>query len=210
MDQAGLDWKLYAPLAGEGGYTWSVCPTLSECIYGPQGVNHVHTDQVLTDASAGTLPSLSFVIAGDDSQHNRHSMLQGDNWIGEVSNALMAGPEWSSTALFITYDDCGCFYDHVPPPDDLGIRVPMVMVSPYAKAAFTDSTDASYASILAFTEHIFGLAPLSSEDSDAYDFGDSFDYSQTPLGPIRMRTSTVPEWEKRWMRLHPVDPDDPT
>jgi len=59
-------------------------------------------------------------------------------------------------------------------------------------------------------EHIFGLAPLSSEDSDAYDFGDSFDYSQAPLGPIRMRTSTVPEWEKRWMRRHPVDPDDPT
>jgi Tol biopolymer transport system component/phospholipase C len=210
LDGAGLTWKLYAPRIGEGGYTWSVCPTFSECIYGNQGANHVPTDQVLTDASEGSLPVLSLVISGDNSQHNRHSMLQGDDWIGEVVSTLMKGPEWGSTAVFITYDDCGCFYDHVSPPTAMGIRVPMVIVSPYARAGYTDSATASYASMLAFVEHTFGLAPLSSEDADVYDFANSFDYSQKPLPGVHLTTRPVPEWELRWMRQHPVDPDDPS
>ena len=84
-------------------------------------------------------------------------MAQGDNWIGSIVNAIEQGPQWTSTAIFITWDDCGCFYDHVPPPPGLGIRVPMLLVSPYAKAGYTDSAAASFASILAYTEHAFTL-----------------------------------------------------
>jgi phospholipase C len=137
-------------------------------------------------------------------------MLVGDNWIGQVSGAVMNGPEWQSTALFIAYDDCGCFYDHVPPPPGFGIRVPMVIVSPYAIAGYTDSTTAPFASMLAYIEHTFGLAPLSSEDANAYDFGNSFNYGQRPVGPIRMTQHHVPGWELRWIRQHPADPNDPT
>jgi hypothetical protein len=86
----------------------------------------------------------------------------------------------------------------------------MVMISPYAKAAFTDSTNASFASMLAYIEHTFGLAPLSTEDSNAYDFSDSFDYLQRRIAPIRMQSHAVPRWEQRWIRGHPADPDDPT
>ena len=57
---------------------------------------------------------------------NRVSMLKGDNWIGDMVSAIMNGPDWSSTAIFITYDECGCFYDHVPPPPGRGLRIPMV------------------------------------------------------------------------------------
>jgi hypothetical protein len=210
LDAAGLTWRLYAPLVGEGGYTWSVCPTFSECLYGGQSSDHVPTDQFLTDAANGDLPHVSYVISGDDSQHNRHSMIQGDNWIGEVANALMTGPEWNSTAMFVTYDDCGCFYDHVPPPPGSGIRVPMVIVSPYARPGFTDSQEASYASMLAFIEHTFGLAPLSSEDADAYDFTNAFDYLQAPLGPVPMTRKPVPAWELQWIHQHPDDPRDPS
>jgi TolB protein len=211
LDEAGLSWKLYTAPVGVAGYGWAICPTFSECIYGGQQSNVLTSDQFVNEAAAGTLPAVSLVMpTGDNSQHNFNSMLQGDNWIGQVANAVMTGPEWSSTAMFLTWDDCGCFYDHVPPPGALGIRVPMVMISPYAKAAFTDSTNASFASMLAYIEHTFGLAPLSTEDSNAYDFSDSFDYSQRRIAPIRMQSHAVPRWEQRWIRGHPADPDDPT
>ena len=137
-------------------------------------------------------------------------MLQGDNWIAEEVQASMAGPEWGSTALFVTYDDCGCFYDHVPPPAGLGIRIPMVIISPFAKPAFTDSNVASFTSLLAFVEHTFGLAPLTSQDAEAYDYADSFDYTQRPLPPIHLVAHPLPAWEREWLRAHPPDPEDST
>lgn len=211
LDQAGLPWKLYAPAPGQDGYGWAVCPSFSECIYGSQQSDVVPTDQFLSDAASGTLPTVSLVIpTGGNSQHNLQSMLQGDNWIGQVSDAIMNGPEWASTSLFVSWDDCGCFYDHVPPPPGMGIRVPMVIVSPYARSGFTDSADASFASMLAYIEHTFGLAPLSSEDAGAYDFSNSFDYSQAPHARVKLSMHAVPPWEKQWMRWHPPDPDDPT
>jgi phospholipase C len=129
-----------------------------------------------------------------NSQHNGDSMQTGDNYLGSVVSAVMNGPQWSSTAIFITYDDCGCFYDHVPPPAGLGIRVPMVIVSPYAIAGHTDHNVASFASMLAYTEHTLGLAALGSADQNAYDYSQSFDYSQTPLAPavLTQRPSRTP------------------
>ena len=131
---------------------------------------------------------VSFLIApaGPDSQHNNDSMIQGDNYIGQVVRAVENGPNWSSSAVFITYDDCGCFYDHVLPPAGLGLRVPMVIVSPWARPGFTDHTTASYASMLAFIEHTFALSPLTRADGTAYDYSGAFNYSQTPLRPAEV------------------------
>src|SRR5438552_8042389 len=137
-------------------------------------------------------------------------MAQGDNWIGLVVSAIMNGPQWSSTAIFLTYDDCGCFYDHVAPPGTLGIRVPMVIVSPYARPGFTDSTDASFASLLAFTEHTFNLPPLAAADAAAYDYSASFDFTQRPLPAIALSRHELPPGTARQLKEHPPDPDDPT
>jgi len=212
MDQAGVSWRLYAPGPSDGlSYGWAVCPTFADCLYTSQSDNVVPPSQFVSDAQAGTLPSVSFVFPlSNDSQHNNYSMLQGDNWIASNVNAVMAGPDWSSTAIFITYDDCGCFYDHVPPPGSLGIRVPMVIVSPFAKPASNDPTVASFDSLLSFIEHTFGLAPLSPQDANAYDYSAIFNYFQRPLAPIRLPQHRVPEWELRWIRDHPGDPTDST
>ena len=137
-------------------------------------------------------------------------MRQGDSWIGQVVSAIMSGPQWSSTAIFIAYDDCGCFYDHVAPPPGLGIRVPMVIVSPYAKPGFTDSNTASFASLLAFAEHTFGLVPLTGKDANAYDYSASFDFAQRPLAPVRLSQHPLPAGEKAWLEAHPEDTADPT
>jgi phospholipase C len=213
LDAAGLTWKIYGGTPSEPGlsYHLSICPTFAECLYGPQRPNFVQRDQYLTDAAAGTLPTLSIITPAEaTSQHNNDSMLAGDNWIATEVGAAMNGPEWGSTVVFITYDDCGCFYDHVPPPPGLGIRMPMVIVSPFAKAGYTDSSVASFDSMLAFVEHTFGLAPLSPKDAVAYDYSQSFDYSQRPLGPVSMQQHPVPPWEIEWIEAHPPDPNDPT
>jgi phospholipase C len=214
VEQAGLTWKLYAGngKGGGGTYAWTICPSFYECLGSQQSNNFVPSTQVMTDAAAGALPSFAIVTPNAPvSQHNTNSMAQGDNWIGNIVSAIENGPDWSSTAIFIAYDDCGCFYDHVPPPSsDLGIRVPLVIVSPYAKPGYTDSTTASYASMLAYTEHTFGLAPLNQVDGNAYDYANSFNYSKPPRGGVRMTSTGIPASERAWLAAHPGAPDDPT
>ena len=108
-------------------------------------------------------------------------MKQGDNYIGAIVSAVMHGPDWASTAIFITYDDCGCFYDHVPPPSpDLGIRVPMVIVSPYAKPHFVDSNVATFTGTMAFVEWNWQLPNLGQDDVGAYDYCNSFTFGCNP------------------------------
>jgi phospholipase C len=208
LSAKGKSWRIYGPQPGDFSYQWSICPVFADCVYSAQDQQLVPTDQVLTDAQAGTLPRVSFVIPPmSNSQHNNASMLQGDNWIESVVSSIMNGPDWKSTAIFITYDDCGCFYDHVPPPPGLGIRVPMVIVSPYARAGYTDHQTASFASLLAFIEHNFRLHPLSSVDKNAYDYSGSFDYNQTPLPPIPLEQHPLPPAEREYLRQHPPPAD---
>jgi len=215
LDQAGLKWKIYG--AGPAGssdvipYGWDICPSFYECLGGPQHANLVPTGNVVTDAENGKLPSFSIVTPSlDISQHNKYSMSQGDNWIGDVVSAIGSGSDWDSTAIFIVYDDFGGFYDHMPPPNNWGIRVPVVIVSPYAKAGYTDSNDATLVSFLAYTEHIFGLTALNSADGFAYNFSNSFDYSQSPLPPPTMTHTSIPRAERLYIEHEPPPLDDPT
>jgi phospholipase C len=176
----------------------------------------VEPKTILDDAASGNLPNYAVVTPngpgrGGTSQHNGNSMLNGDNWIGQMVRALENGPEWDSTAIFITYDDCGCFYDHVPPGVNAdgskqGVRLPMVIVSPWAKPGFTDSNPTSLVGILSFVEHTFGLTPLNEIDQNAYDFANSFDFTHSPTAPVQMKRSWVPP-ENRDLES---DPDDPT
>ena len=149
LSGAGLTWKMYAATYADGGppYGWAICPTFADCLDTPQKANMLPTTQAIADLKAGKLASVTYIMpSGAKSQHNGNSMLLGDNWIGSVVSAIENGPHWSDTAIFITYDDCGCFYDHVAPPAGLGVRVPMVIVSPYARSGYTDSSTASFAS----------------------------------------------------------------
>jgi phospholipase C len=213
LDAAGYPWRIYDGDYGtsHAGYAWAVCPMFANCLYSADEKGMTSEAQIIQDANHNALPSLSLVIpAPTESQHNSDSITQGDNWIGSVVSSIENSPDWDSTAIFITYDDCGCFYDHVPPPAGLGIRVPMVIISPYAKAAYTDSTVASFASVLAYMEHTLSVPSLNGDDSSAYDYAHSFDYSQAPLHPVPMVRRPVPPASLRYMKMHPLSPDDPT
>jgi phospholipase C len=215
LQAAHRSWTIYGAGQGEIGYIWNPCPSMAECLHTQLG--HIRESaQFVTDAWAGTLPDFSLVVPGGttypDSEHNGSSMTAGDNWVGQVANAVMNGPEWASTTLFITYDDCGCFYDQVAPgrnPDGTtqGPRVPLVIVSPYARPGYTDSTPTTFAGILAYTEHAFGLAPLSPNDEHAYPFTKAFNYHQAPLAPVRMVERPLPASARH---LPPPNTNDPT
>jgi phospholipase C len=230
LDAVRDSWKIYgAPvptaLNRQGGYGWSICPSFAGCLYSAQVNNLVPTANVLNDAANGTLPNYSVLTPSwssrkankltESSQHNQKSMLGGDNWIGTVVSAIENGPDWASTAIFITYDDCGCFYDHMAPPVNpdgtlQGPRVPMVIVSPYAKSGSTDSTNATFASILAFTEHTFRLPSLTANDAAAYDYANSFDYAQAPLAGARLTYHPLPPSSINYLKAHQNEPDDVT
>jgi len=211
LDASGLSWKIYGGAPGSVGYGWAICPTFADCLYTAEDRNAVKGNRVLTDAANGALPAFSVVIPEPTtSQHNNYSMRQGDNWIGSVVSAIEQGPDWRSTAIFITYDDCGCFYDHVKPPAGLGIRVPMVIVSPWAKRRFVDSRVASFSSMLAFTEHTFGLRPLSNRDANAYDYSNAFNFQQRPLSPVPMTHTRLSGKSRAAVRDNPVNPSGDT
>jgi len=147
------------------------------------------------DAKAGNLPNFSIITPGGKdaqfSEHNGFSITTGDDWLGQIASAIMDGPDWRSTALFITWDDCGCFYDQDRPgvnPDGTpqGPRSPLIIVSPFAKSGFTDTASTSFAGILGFTEHNFGLSPLGPNGAQAYPFTNAFNFRQAPLRHARM------------------------
>ena len=215
LKAAGLSWKFYgascadeetAPNGlqtckrGLGGYIWSPCAAIAECLY-QQSNRIAPLHRFMTNAEAGKLPAFSVITPSGshvgDSEHNGFSITAGDDWIGKIAATLMNGPEWGSTVLFITWDDCGCFYDHARPginPDGTrqGPRVPLVIISPYVKRGYTDSTSTTFAGILAYTEHTFRLAPLGPNDAWTYGFQHAFNYSQVPLGPVPMVHRRVP------------------
>jgi phospholipase C len=180
---------------------WAICPTFAECLYSTQRNNLVPAASVLSDASAGTLPAFSIVTPTQaNSQHNSFSMSEGDNYIGAIVSAIQKGPDWPSTAIFITYDDCGCFYDHVNPlayNAQWGIRVPMVIVSPYAKEGYSFTHPTSLAGVLAFTERTFRLSALNSTDRaspgylNAFCFNPSSGCTAAGTAPVSMNSQRV-------------------
>ena len=167
-----------------------------------------HPKDILTDITSGHLPEVSYVTPlPKNSQHNTDSLIQGDNWIGSIVAAVQASPYWASTAIVIAYDDCGCFYDHVVPPVGLGMRTPLVIVSPYAKAAYVDHTQAAFSSsVQAFVEWVFGLPTLTSTtpDNGAYAWQNSFDFTQVPLARTSITTTVVPPSSLRYLAAHPA------
>jgi phospholipase C len=208
MTAAAVTWKIYAqPTQANNSYIWSGCPSFADCLDTAQHADLVSSSQFFTDAAAGKLPQVSFLMpAGGGNaalaQHNGQSNAAGDNWIGKVAGAALAGPEASSTVLIITYDDCGCFYDQVPPPlapdgRVMGTRVPFIVAGPFVKPGFTDSTvTSSTGSILAFIESTFGLPALGPNDAGAYNLSGMFNLAaQKFLRLPHMTWRRLPAWK---------------
>ncbi len=189
LDAKGDSWRYYAPNAGQNGYEWSVYNAVKHIRYGPDWKKIVPVSQFLTDAKQGNLPTVSWIVTPEAvSEHAPASVCVGENWTVQMLNALMKGGDWSSTAVFLTWDDFGGFYDHVPPQQidgyGLGFRVPLLVISPYAKKGYIDHTTYELSSMLSFTEKELGLSSLTARDRQANDMMDAFNFSQQPLPPL--------------------------
>ena len=198
LEDAGVSWAYYAPSEGESGYIWSTLDSFSQIRNSTLWTQHVLPyTQFEADAEAGNLPAVSWVVQpGDQSDHPPASACEGENFTVGQLNALMQGPEWDSTAVFLTWDDFGGFYDPVAPPSvdyyGFGPRIPLLIISPYSKPAYISHTQYELSSILKTVEERFSLPSLNGRDVAANDTLDSFDFSQKPLAPLVLKTRSCP------------------
>lgn len=198
LESAGISWSYYAPAEGESGYIWSTLDSFSQIRNTDLWTEHVLPyTQFATDAASGNLPAVSWVVQdGDQSDHPPASSCAGENFTVSQLNALMQGPDWDSTAVFLTWDDFGGFYDPVPPPPvdfyGLGPRIPLLIISPYARPGLVSHTQYELSSVLKTIEERFSLPSLNGRDTAANDTLDSFDFTQKPLAPLVLQQRTCP------------------
>jgi phospholipase C len=149
--------------------------------------DHLKDQTDFTTALSSTdLPAVSFIKPiGEENEHPGYAdVATGEQKTVDLINAIKASKFWSSTAIIVTYDEHGGFWDHVAPPkgDEWGpgSRVPAIVISPYAKKGYVDKTPYETVSILAFIEKRFGLTALGTRDAAANPLSNAFDFTQTP------------------------------
>lgn len=203
MDTKGITWRYYTPSAGS---IWSA-PDAIQHICQQQTVNGVLTcmgpiwvnnvvipeTKVLTDIADGNLAQVTWVIPGGlQSDHAKTNNGSGPAWVSSVVNAIGNSSYWANTAIIIVWDDWGGWYDHVAPKvinDGVswgsgyvyGFRVPLIVVSPYAKPAYISHVTHDFGSILKFIETTFALPSLGYADVAADDLTDCFMLTQSPV-----------------------------
>lgn len=196
LSAKGVDWAWYAggwndalagmPDAGGELFQYHHQPFVYFANYAdgtPGRAAHLKDEaDFVAAAKGGTLPAVSFVKpAGVDNEHpNYADVLTGELHAMDLVNAVRGGPNWQDTAIIVTYDENGGFWDHVPPPSvdrwGPGTRVPTIVISPFAKHGYVDSTVYDTTSIAALIEHRYNLAPLGARDAAAADLTNAFDF----------------------------------
>lgn len=185
LEDAGISWRYY----GNAGF-YSALLAIRHIRFSEHwGTDVVREDRFMSDIRKNKLREVSWVLPGvgfDEHPGAQHSVCKGENWTVRHLNALMRSPAWESTAVILVWDDFGGFYDHVPPPHvdvmGLGPRVPMLIISPWAKRGYIDSTVYEFSSVLKFIETLHDLDPLTERDRQADDMMGAFDFQQDSQG----------------------------
>lgn len=215
LDAQTINWQYYAPSA-ENTSIWVGPDAIRHIRFGGDWNNVIlNQTQILKDIANGQLARVSWVIpSGQASDHAGINDGSGPSWVASVVNALGSSPYWPSVAIIITWDDWGGWYDHVPPPSILnsyeyGFRVPLIVVSPYAKRAYVSHVDHDFGSILKFIEVVFKLPSLGFIDARADDLSDCFALTQavTPFKPIAAKLTAQYFLSDKSPPLPPDDDD---
>jgi phospholipase C len=206
LEKARVSWKYYAPSKGQYGYQFSTLDAIRHIRNSPLWEERVVPDnQFVSDALHGRLPAVSWLVTGAANEHPPLSTCKGENWTVKQLNAVMQGPDWNSTVVFLTWDDFGGFYDHVPPPSvstySLGPRVPLLIISPYAKKGYVSHTQYDFSSFLKFAERRFQLPMLTEDDMRANDMLDSFDFSAEPQPALVLQEHACPKSPGFWWKV---------
>jgi phospholipase C len=206
LDAKSVSWKYYSPPEpnGEGAF-WNAFDAIAAVRHGPEWHNNiVNSTKFAGDVAGGSLANVTWIVPDDlNSDHPGIKSDTGPSWVAGIVNAVGESSFWSSTAIVVVWDDWGGFYDNVPPPlhdkwGGLGLRVAMLVVSPYARQGsgtsnpgYVSHTQYEFGSILKFIEDIWGLGRLGTTDVRANSIIDCFDFTQTarPFQPIGSKYS---------------------
>jgi phospholipase C len=214
LDKAHLSWRFYASWYGSqssgDGAVWSAYQAVRHIYQGPDWRKDVISPnwKFITDVRAGKLANFTWITpVCDDSDHVNCPGGYGPSWVAALVNTVGHSKFWDSTAIFVQWDDWGGTYDHVPPPykdyDGLGFRVPLLVISPYAKQNYVSHVEYETGSVLRFAEDLFGLGQLAAADRRANSpANDCFDFSQQPRRFVKIDAPKGPEF---FMRQLPND-----
>lgn len=193
LSEKGIDWAWYAggwnnALTGTpntDNFQYHHQPFAYYANYAPgtpARAKHLKDQSEFMTALSGKFPQVAFIKpVGRKNQHPGYSsIIDADREVGDIVDAIRNSPIWPDTAIIISYDENGGFWDHVAPPRIdrwcPGSRVPAIIISPWAKKAFVDHTYYDTTSILKLIETRFGLAPLGLRDAQANDLQNAFDF----------------------------------
>jgi phospholipase C len=192
------------PQSASTGSIWNPLPYFTDVQQDGTVGNIQSVDNFAAAAQNGTLPAVSWVVPTNSvSEHPPSSVIDGRKYVTYMINQVMQGPDWNSSAIFLAWDDWGGFYDNVTPPtadaNGLGIRVPSILISPYAKQGYIDHGVHSFDSYQKFIEDVFlggqRLDPTTDGRPDPRptvrenypglaDLANDFDFTQTPRAPL--------------------------
>ncbi len=202
LNTYGVSWAYYVEDPSDGVATLNYFQGISKYS------SHIQSwSQFMGELENNTLPAVSWLMPIDGgaegySQGPPSSVLQGELWLLYIVNAVEHSVEWNTTAIFITYDEGGGYYDQVPPPTlygtQLGQRVPMLLISPYAKEDYVSNTLLTHTSLLAFVDYNWGLPALnplvlhSNIPIDMFNFNTSYPQGYTARPPISFQQLGFP------------------
>lgn len=191
LDARGLSWRYFTNTLTQ--HVWNAFDAISTVRYGPEWNSNIITPETLIFRTirANELPAVTWVIPdGANSDHPGNRSDTGPSWVADIVNTIGKSPYWQSTAIVVVWDDWGGEYDNVPPPQidgqGLGMRVPMLLVSAYARKtspsqfAYVSHTRYEFGSILRFIEDNWNLGRLGTSDVRSNSLIDCFDFTQAP------------------------------
>ncbi len=204
LEERGISWKFYvqnydptityrnaSQISGNRSsqIIWVPLLNIDRFIDNPKLASHiVDLSQYYVDLENGTLPAVAYIAPAGASEHPPGSIRSGQKFVKALIQALMRSDSWDSSAFLLLYDDWGGWYDHVKPPQvdksGYGLRVPAILVSPYARRGHIDSTVLDFTSIPKFIEENWNLKPLAERDAKANSFVKAFNFSQPPRAPF--------------------------
>jgi phospholipase C len=192
LEDAGVSWAYYAAEPGQPGYFWNalngVAGVYHTDLWRPERIRSV--ERLPEDIRAGRLPAVTWVTPRFElSDHPPESSCFAHNWLTGLVNAVIRSEDWAHTALFVTWDEWGGFYDHVQPPEvdeiGLGFRVPTLVISPFAKKGYVDDAEGEFSSPLKFVSDNWGLPYLTERIERTHNFEHVFAFERNPRTDAR-------------------------
>ena len=184
LSRRGIPWSEYGPPENGHGYGWVAYDAVKPIRESAAYARHVHPLGWLpSDLDQGYLGAVTWIVPPyNRSDHpGGASLCDGENWTTDLVNRIMRMPDWRHTAIVLTWDEWGGFYDHVAPPQPdrfgMGVRVPMLVISPWARRGI-DHTTYDFTSVLKFIGEDFGLPLLSARERQANSLRGAFQFRQ--------------------------------